>query len=126
VTSLGNIVREVLAELGADALAVAGVWLRVKARPDADDLARGCEPSQLGAFYGWARELGRMGETALPDQRPAEGDVVLFLENIDPLTPENLRTVLRHELAHALGMEEEEIVALGLGSIDGGRSCCSS
>lgn len=122
--TLGDLVRDELAALGPDAALVADVWLVVQALPTHADLALGCEPEQLGAFVGCPRELGRAGGP-LPDTRPAQGLIKLFLANIRPLTPENLRIVLRHELMHALGWEEDEIAGQGLGSL-GGAACCRS
>lgn len=117
------LVRSLFEEMGPyEAAAVAGVWLRLAVRPDAGDLARGCDPDQLGAFFGAAREIGRPGEP-LPDCRPAEGEIVLYLGNIRPLNASTITTVLRHELLHARGYEEEEIHDMGLGAL--GECVCS-
>lgn len=89
------------------------VEIKVKARPDAMDLARGCQPDQLGCFYGIGRELDSPQGGELPSLEPAQGEICVFLENIQPLTAARFRIVLMHEICHALGFPEEEILAMG-------------
>ena len=127
MTTVGDVVRGVLAELEPrDREAVRQVRFRCKALPDAEDLARGCLPDQMAAFWGVDREPGRQGEP-LPDGRPAEGEITLFLANLAPLTVERVRIALTHEIGHALGLEEVTIRALGLHLDDDqeeDRACC--
>jgi hypothetical protein len=124
--TVGEVVRDVLGQLGPeDRAAVAGVRLACRPRPDARDLARGCYPDQRAAFWGVARELGHQGTVELPDPRPAEGEIVLFLQNLTPLTAARVRVAFGHELGHALGWDEDALRAMGLWIEDGGkRACC--
>jgi len=112
--TVGDLIRSTLADLDPDERqAVAGVVLRLASRPGPGDVARGCGPAFRGYFWGStpARDDGRVGHI-LPESdepAPATGEIVLFLENLSPLTPRRLGVVLRHELAHALGYDEEEV-----------------
>lgn len=116
--------REALAELQPeDRDVVAGVRLVVKARPDAIDLERGCTPHHRACFFGFARELAQPGVCELPDPAPASGEITLFLDNLVPLTKERVRIACLHELAHALGYDEQEIQDQGLMLPDGGGLC---
>jgi hypothetical protein len=130
--NLGDIVRDVLAELAPeDRAAVGQIRLFVKDRPDATDLARGCTADQKAAFWGVGRELAQpTGGGPLPDPRNPEGEITLFLANLAPagLAPEaaaelatfaalfrqRVRIALTHEVAHAIGFDEETIHAMGL------------
>jgi predicted Zn-dependent protease with MMP-like domain len=123
LTTIGDVMRAVLAELPpGERRALAGVSLIVRDRPDAGDLARGCDPDQLAAYHGTARELHRGGvpvgelcsPVPLPDDRPACGVVTLFVAHLAPLSPERVRVAILHELGHALGWTEEEIRGAGL------------
>jgi predicted Zn-dependent protease with MMP-like domain len=124
MSNAGDIVRQVLADLSPeDRAAVSCVRLFVKDRPGPMDLARGCTPDQKAAFWGVGRELGRQGYP-LPDPRPAAGEITLFLANLAPpgaelatfaaLFQERVRIALTHEVAHAIGFDEETIHAMGL------------
>lgn len=103
-------------------------WLS-KPRPELEDLERGVSPGQLGSFWGVAHERGLPDENdletaLLPPIYYAQGVITLFLENIRPLTAERVRVVFLHELAHALGYEEDEIrgtLGLELGEEDACR-----
>jgi hypothetical protein len=139
--NVADVVREVLAELGPeDREAVRNVRLFVKGRPDATDLARGCLPDQKAAFWGIGRELAtHQGGGPLPDPAPAEGEITLFLVNLAPpkmpawawgelatfagLFRERVRIAFTHEVAHALGFDEDTIRALGL-HLDEEKACC--
>ena len=78
---------------------------------EGDDL----EPDLLGLFEGSSR-LDPQAET--PDQLP---HIRLFLDNLwdfaerDPAVyRDEVRTTLLHELGHYLGLDEEDVEALGL------------
>jgi predicted Zn-dependent protease with MMP-like domain len=88
---------------------LARVSIRTKDRPDDSDLRRGSSGDQFGYFWGSGPERDACG-TELPDRRPPEGDIVLFLDNLAPLTFPRFRLALLHEIAHVLGYPEEEIV----------------
>jgi predicted Zn-dependent protease with MMP-like domain len=136
MTSVGDVVRQVLAELSPeDRATVYGLRLFVKARPDALDLARGCTPDQKAAFWGVGREQAQQG-CPLPDPRAAEGEITLFLANLIPpgadlaIFTQRVRVALTHEVAHAIGFDEETIHAMGLYIDDdhdheGGKAPCS-
>jgi hypothetical protein len=115
-----EVLRRVLMSLTVrEATALRRVAYDFRPRPTDADLARGVAPDQRGAFWGipavGARPPADDDGTALPEQlAPASGEIVVFLDNVDPATPERLEVVLRHELAHALGYSEEEIVSMGL------------
>lgn len=115
MTTVADVVAACYAELDADQRqAVRGVDVKIKARPDTVDLARGCVPGQFGCFYGVGRELETPdGGWELPSLEPATGEICIFLENIRPLTADRVRIVVMHELCHALGFPEEEIIAMG-------------
>lgn len=125
--TVGELVADVLEQLGPEErAAVRNVRLFCKPVPDAVDLGRGCYPEQQAAFFGVGREPGRQGAPTLPDPRPAEGEITLFLANLAPLTAERVRVAFLHELGHALGWDEETIHALGLHLDDdeGDQACC--
>ncbi len=131
--TLGALVRGVLRELPPEDLQVLrGLALVVKQRPDAADLARGCEPGQFAAYFGRPVEVHRPPAATgaewqevpplPPPVRRADGTVTLFLANLAPLTAARVRIALLHELAHVLGWEEGEIRAFGL-HLDGEQQC---
>lgn len=122
----GDVVRAVVAQLGPEERAATRrILLRVKPTADAEDLDRGIRPEQRAYFYGVSRQLGRQGDRELPDPRPAEGEIVLLLDRLAPLTALRVRTAFAHELGHALGWEEAELVSMGLVfSDEGGEKCC--
>lgn len=107
-------VRRVLAGLEpVERARVRGVRICVRRRPHRIDRQRGAG-KLVAYFWGVGAERLELRTTALPDERPAVGEIVIFKGRIRPLTRDRLRVVLLHELAHALGYEEEEIVH-GLG-----------
>jgi predicted Zn-dependent protease with MMP-like domain len=140
--NVADIVREVLAQLGPeDRAAIKGVRLFVKDRPDGRDLERGCFPDQKAAFWGVGRELAtHHGGGPLPDPRGAEGEITLFLANLAPpnddpgrgaelgtfmtLFHERVRIAFTHEVAHALGFDEDTIRAMGLHLDEEEERCC--
>jgi predicted Zn-dependent protease with MMP-like domain len=75
----------------------------------------GLEPDLLGLFDGCSR-LDAQPE--MPDQLPR---IRLFLDNLWDFSEnmpatyrEEVRTTLLHELGHYLGLDEEDVAALGL------------
>jgi hypothetical protein len=109
--SVDDVIDRVLTSMSpADLLRVCALRISVRSRPNAEDLARGATATHQGYFYGCAAVLPDRESSVLPDERPASGEIVVFLDNLEPATPERFEVVLRHELAHALGHEEEEIV----------------
>ena len=120
-----QVVAAVLAELpDEERETIKNVNLRLAGRPEAVDFRRGCLAAQKGYYWGTRRELGRQGEAAIPDGDPPSGEIVIFLENLNPMMAARLRIVLLHEIAHALGWDEEEIEAAGFCLYDD-RQCCS-
>ncbi len=95
------------------------VRVTAKPRPDAEDLERGCFPTQKAAYYGTPCELGIQGSQELPSPDPAEGEITLFLDNLAPVTPQRCFVAVLHEYMHALGHDEETIQAMGLWLEDG-------
>lgn len=117
--TVGEIIARELDALPAGLRALlAKVSIDVRERPNAVDLARGARPDQRGYFWGSAPdrlEPGIAVSSELPDLVPPEGEIVLFTANIVPLTEEHLRRVLLHEVGHAFGYSEEDLVQeLGL------------
>lgn len=103
-------VAAMVAALPSGARALLGdVRIVVKESFDDLDYRRGARRYHRGYFWGSAPDLEADG-TALPDDVPARGEIVLCLGNIRPVTPERLRIAFFHEVAHALGHSEEEIV----------------
>src|SRR5688500_5642123 len=105
----GQVLEEVLASMTEEERqAVRNVRLVCKAKPERRDLERGCTPKHQAAFWGVARELGGQAraelpelgaQVLLPDPRPARGEIVLFLDNLAPVTSARLAIALRHEYA---------------------------
>lgn len=111
-----DVVLEVNASMPAEVRArVRGVAVMFKDRPERLDLSRGCAPTQRAYFYGTPAGGEDDGSTALPDESPAEGVIVIFRANFPGgMSVAELRKVLQHEIAHALGCEEDEMECLGL------------
>ena len=67
-----------------------------------------------GIEQGEAAAFVQLGEDAMPlsdgmtDERPRR-TIYLFGENLRPATPARVREVLTHEIAHACGMDEDEV-----------------
>jgi predicted Zn-dependent protease with MMP-like domain len=125
---LADVVREVLAEMPPEAKRFVADHVHIEVRdvPTDEDIARGADPDDRGYFYG--RRLRGDGEledveewyadedddvAEVPEAQPG-GVVVLFLGNIRPLTRAAVTDVLLHELAHAFGEDEDDVVLLGL------------
>jgi len=83
--------------------------------PSAIDLGRGATPGHVGYFWGTRPQdddgEGDPGVLPPADDRP-RGVIKLFRANIAPMTFERLRAAILHEVAHALGHDEEEIRAV--------------
>lgn len=121
--TVAEVIADCRASLGPlDQVVVANVPVLPFGRPDGLDFGRGCTPGHLGYFYGVPREPDPRGATVLPDVEPVEGEIRIFLQNIRPLTAERVRTVVLHELHHALGYTEEEIRAMGY-DLEEGAAC---
>jgi predicted Zn-dependent protease with MMP-like domain len=95
---------------------LAGVRVFVKGSPDAVDIRRGCDPRLEGYFFGTRGGDDEEMGNALPDPGPAQGEVVLFVNNFRELSRTHVRKVLLHELSHALGCDEDDMQCLGLGA----------
>jgi hypothetical protein len=107
------VTRSVLANLPAE---VKGALTRVGfvLRPALIDVdrARGATDLNRGYFYGVAPEP--TSGTELPDETPAEGEIVIFTNGTSE--DELVRTIL-HEIAHCTGHSEQEICEeMGLGA----------
>lgn len=114
-------VRELVASFPASVRAhLRGITATFRDRPTAEDLARGCAPDARGYFYGTPKGLAESDEdtTAIPEELEAAGEIVIFRANFPGgMDGRELRKVLEHEIAHALGVEEEEEMRLiGLGA----------
>jgi predicted Zn-dependent protease with MMP-like domain len=89
------------------------VRLVVMPRPNDLLVAEGVEPGEGGAYI-------TRGEEPMPLDDGMAGDkqdraIYLFGENLVPLTRETVQAVLLHEVAHACGLDEDEVkAALGL------------
>lgn len=100
--------RQVLAELPAgDRARLGAVPILAAGRPARRDLARGCKPTDRGYFYGTG--AGERDGTGLPPET-ASGVIVCFLLNVEPFSAAAAAHLLRHELGHALGQEEADLV----------------
>ena len=89
------------------------VTVQIKAVPDSVDIARGCDPRQVAYFYGTRPgDDPRASGTMLPDPEGPAGEIVVFRGNLQPFTMARLEAALMHEIAHALGYDEEEIVSI--------------
>lgn len=108
-------VRDFLAALPPevrDELAERGVRVILPRVPSPALLAHGVGPTWRGAYLE--------GVAAPYDEDPDASEAgprlaILFLGNIAPWSREEVCRVLAHELAHALGADEEQVFSLGLG-----------
>ena len=82
--------------------------VRFRAMEEPDDFLAEC-----GVRRDWKGACFCFDEE--PYLHPLETFVYIFTGNIDPLTEESVEIVLLHEIAHALGMDEHEVRAIGLG-----------
>lgn len=98
------------------------VKIVAKPKPDAQDFERGCFVGQKAAYFGVPCELGIQGSQEIPSAEPATGEILLFLDNLAPVTPGRAFIAISHEYMHALGHDEETIQAMGLW-LDGGPPC---
>ena len=94
IAELPELVRERLVGVGLCLLPTARPWL----------LALGVEPDWFGAYI----EEGIHDD----EEDPPAGAIFLFLDRLS--NPETLRRVLLHEIAHACGLDEDEVAGVGL------------
>lgn len=119
-----QVLAEVREQLGPDDLErVAAIKVTAKPRPGPEDIERGAHPLQKCAYYGVPCEQGTPGITELPDPSEATGEILLFLDNLAPLSADKLRIALLHEYGHALGHDEGTLWAMGLYLEDGSPPC---
>ena len=115
--TIAELIEDVRVTLPASVRAeLEGVRVLVKGSPDAGDISRGCDPRLEGYFFGTRGGEDEDVGNALPDPGPAQGDVVIFVNNLRELSRAHVRKVLLHELSHALGCDEEDMALLGLGA----------
>lgn len=104
--------RRILAELGPGPQAkLADVVITLRGVPTAIDYARGATDDQRGYFYG--EQLERPSGTdgiSLPDEDLPSGEIVLFVDRIDPFSELELARTIVHELAHVFGYDEDEVI----------------
>ena len=88
--------------------AIADVQLRVMDAPTAEmveDL--GIDRAEPGAFVQRGEDPMPLTE-GMTEERP-ERVIYLFAGNLQPATPARVREVLAHEIAHACGLDENEV-----------------
>lgn len=132
VGELREIMYEVLGELPPEVrrFVKSRVAFEARPKPTPADLERGAKPDDRGYFYGLRVRGDDEDDDAdvleadddddvaqSPEYRPG-GLIVLFPGNVHPCSREALAEVLRHELAHFLGEDEDQAAELGLGDID--------
>lgn len=89
------------------------VDLEIKDRPTFWDRRRGIPRDTRGVFVQVdPRQLADDPDT--DDAPPAAGKIILYLGNIKPCNVENVAGILAHEAAHALGLDEAQVEAMGL------------
>jgi len=138
-------IAEIVSELdgGAAELVQARIRWETRAKPTPADLALGAKPGDRGLFVGHPvraeEDEDQGGELYVDDEGNVEaegeaeyyvddagdveeagadpgGRIILFLDNIRPLTRENLEPVVMHEIAHFLGEDEDGVEELGFGA----------
>lgn len=104
---------DVLANFEArERAALEGVVLWPKVAHDEGDLARGASGKERAYFWGVPADIAC--GTRLPTMTKASGMVVVFLRSVAKLTRAQIGVILHHELRHALGETEEQVIARGL------------
>jgi hypothetical protein len=106
-------IRAVLAEL-PDELRRRLAFVNIEHRPHLtpDDVARGATPEHRGYFYGDHADAHDPDSSALPDEQPPRGTIVLFTS--PPFELEELARVLLHEIGHALGYDHDVLEEMGV------------
>lgn len=107
---IARTIRSILATLPAPALErLRFVTFTHREQPTADDVKRGVTPTTCAYFFGHVGELEQDDEpsSALPDDEPPVGEIVIFTGRLRPCTVEQLARVLLHEVGHALGYDHD-------------------
>lgn len=111
---LEEIVDATLAELPEDVRArLVNVPILLADLPDAEIVAEGFDPRLLGMFQGSPMTAGS-------DSPPAVTNILLFKKNLERFAEdedhleEEIRTTVLHETAHYFGLDEDDLVDIGL------------
>lgn len=127
---LAHVLRDVLGGLPPEVEQLVRARVRFFARPwpTPTDLERGAEADMAGYFYGHPvgaedddageLELEEGDDIAVAPAAAPGGEIVIFTRNIAPLTEDNVREVLLHEIAHFLGDSESDVLEAGLADDD--------
>jgi hypothetical protein len=91
--------------------AVAGLEVTVADRPGPGALARGVPADTAGIYL--APDPRTLDPTDDDEPPPPAGRIVLYLANIKPLDAHGVRAIFVHEAAHALGLDEHALEAVG-------------
>jgi predicted Zn-dependent protease with MMP-like domain len=105
--NVASTILRTIEELPVDVREAMGVvHIEICKRPSKFHLSIGVTPDQMACFAKATEEYG---------EEPGTSWIVVFTDNITPLDEARVTLVMLHELAHALGMDEHEVRALGLG-----------
>ncbi len=111
---LEEIVEATLAELPEDVRArLVNVPILLADLPDADIVAEGFDPRLLGMFQGSPMTAGSDGPPAVTNILLFKKNLERFAEDEDHLE-EEIRTTVLHETAHYFGLDEDDLVNIGL------------
>lgn len=111
---LEEIVEATLAELPEEVRArLVNVPILLADLPDADIVADGFDPRLLGMFQGSPMTAGSDGPPAVTNILLFKKNLERFAEDEDHLEDE-IRTTVLHETAHYFGLDEDDLVNIGL------------
>ena len=111
---LEEIVEATLAELPEEVRArLVNVPILLADLPDADIVAEGFDPRLLGMFQGSPMTAGSDGPPAVTNILLFKKNLERFAEDEDHLE-EEIRTTVLHETAHYFGLDEDDLVNIGL------------